>query len=72
MRTIGILRLLGLAIPLGVTAASATASPRWEQCANGGAGTKYESGQCLKASSAGEWAWQEKVAWKRSSSPESP
>jgi hypothetical protein len=60
MRTIGVPMLgLAIAVLLGVAAASATASPLWEQCKKGATGTKYESGQCLKAASAGEWAWQE-------------
>ncbi len=39
--------------------AAATASATWEQCASGGATTKYETNQCAKASSTGTFSWQE-------------
>ncbi len=50
---------VAIAVFFGVAASSALATPVWEQCIEGGAGTKYETNQCVKASGTGKWAWSE-------------
>ncbi len=51
------LLLMGMA-----AAATASATPHWEACEKGAAGTKYKEGeheQCEEASGTGEWGWAE-------------
>jgi hypothetical protein len=60
MQTIRLAGLCLVAVFAVSLVASATASAAtWEQCAEGAAGTKYETNQCSKLLSTGKWGWQE-------------
>lgn len=64
------LRIAGLCLvamfAMGMTmAATASAAPVWEQCAEGGSTTKYSEHQCVKAESTGKWSWQEVKATEK-------
>jgi hypothetical protein len=62
MKTIRIAGLCVVAIFVMSVVAAETASATtatWQSCREGAPGTKYEEGECVKASGTGKWGWEE-------------